>query len=94
MSARPLAICLAGTMNAMVLAYLDAVGDSFVNTATGTLSSVLDVAGAPAQTAKLVKPGDTVVIISYARMPIEEARSFRPRIVFPSEGNRLEKPHS
>ncbi|MFI5046183.1 MAG: PHA/PHB synthase family protein [Acidimicrobiia bacterium] len=29
-----LAICLGGTMNAMVLAYLDSVGDSFVNTAT------------------------------------------------------------
>src|SRR5262245_950948 len=39
------AICLGGTMNAMVLAYLDAVGDKFVNSAT-FLNSAVDYEGA------------------------------------------------
>lgn len=29
--------------------------------------------------------GDVVIVISYARMSLEEARSFRPRVVFPDE---------
>src|SRR5690349_24906959 len=33
--------------------------------------------------------GDVVVIISYASMPFEEAKQFKPSIVFPKEGNRL-----
>jgi aspartate 1-decarboxylase len=33
--------------------------------------------------------GDVVVIISYASMPFEEARNFKPTIVFPKEGNKL-----
>lgn len=33
-------------------------------------------------------PGDVVVIISYALMDFEEARVFKPRIVFPKEGNK------
>lgn len=33
--------------------------------------------------------GDVVVIISYATMPMEEARTFQPWIVFPREGNKL-----
>lgn len=33
--------------------------------------------------------GDLVVVISYARMKPEEAREFKPWIVFPKEGNRL-----
>jgi aspartate 1-decarboxylase len=36
--------------------------------------------------------GDMVVVISYARMPFEEARRFRPSVVFPAEGNRLSSP--
>lgn len=32
--------------------------------------------------------GDVVVIISYATMDMEEARSFQPWIVFPKEGNK------
>jgi len=39
--------------------------------------------------ARKVQPGDTVIIISYARMDFEEARHFTPRIVFPKEGNKL-----
>jgi aspartate 1-decarboxylase len=33
--------------------------------------------------------GDVVVIISYASMPFDEAKVFKPWIVFPKEGNRL-----
>ena len=33
--------------------------------------------------------GDVVVIISYCSMPFEEAKAFKPWIVFPKEGNRL-----
>ncbi len=33
--------------------------------------------------------GDVVVIISYASMPFEEARTFKPWVIFPKEGNKL-----
>lgn len=33
--------------------------------------------------------GDVLVIISYASMGIEEARTHQPKVVFPKEGNRL-----
>ena len=33
--------------------------------------------------------GDVVVIISYASMSFEEAKTFKPWIVFPKEGNKL-----
>ena len=33
--------------------------------------------------------GDVVIIISYAQMDFEEAKSFKPSIVFPKEGNKL-----
>ncbi len=33
--------------------------------------------------------GDIVIVISYAQMDFEEARRFRPAIVFPKEGNKL-----
>ena len=33
--------------------------------------------------ARLVQPGDIVIIMSYASMPIEEARTFKPAIIFP-----------
>lgn len=33
--------------------------------------------------------GDTVVIISYATMNFEEAKKFKPVLVFPKEGNKL-----
>jgi aspartate 1-decarboxylase len=31
--------------------------------------------------------GDIVIVISYARMDIGEARKFKPSVVFPKEGN-------
>lgn len=33
--------------------------------------------------AHLIKPGDTVIIMAYALMTPEEAKAFRPSIVFP-----------
>lgn len=33
--------------------------------------------------------GDLVVIISYARMSFEEARTFKPTVIFPDPSNRL-----
>ena len=33
--------------------------------------------------ARLVQPGDIVIIISYALMSPEEARAFRPAVIFP-----------
>lgn len=40
--------------------------------------------------ARLVQPGDIVIIMSYASMPIEEARCFKPQVIFPDTAtNRL-----
>ena len=39
--------------------------------------------------ARKVQVGDTVIIISYATMDFEEAKTFKPFVVFPKEGNRL-----
>ena len=39
--------------------------------------------------ARKVQVGDTVIIISYALMDFEEAKTFKPTIVFPKEGNCL-----
>lgn len=33
--------------------------------------------------------GDVIIIISYALMDFEEAKTFQPSLVFPKEGNRL-----
>ncbi|RAJ06929.1 L-aspartate 1-decarboxylase [Chitinophaga skermanii] len=39
--------------------------------------------------ARLVSPGDIVIIISYATMDFEEAKKYTPIAVFPKEGNKL-----
>lgn len=39
--------------------------------------------------ARKVAVGDIVIIISYATMDFEEAKSFKPQMVFPDENNRL-----
>lgn len=42
--------------------------------------------------ARLVQPGDIVIIMSYASMPLEEARTFKPTVIFPDTAtNRLVK---
>lgn len=39
--------------------------------------------------ARLVQPDDVVIIMAYAQMTPEEARSFRPSVIFPKAGNTL-----
>lgn len=33
--------------------------------------------------------GDILIIISYAMMDFEKAKTFKPKVVFPKEGNKL-----
>ncbi len=33
--------------------------------------------------------GDVVIVISYARMSFDEAKKFKPWVIFPKEGNRM-----
>jgi aspartate 1-decarboxylase len=39
--------------------------------------------------ARRCQPGDVVIIISYAQMTPEEAKSFSPITIFPDENNKL-----
>jgi len=40
--------------------------------------------------ARLVQPGDVVIIMAYAMMEMEEARTFKPAVVFPDTAtNRI-----
>ena len=39
--------------------------------------------------ARLVQPDDVVIIMAYAQMSPDEARSFSPMVIFPKAGNRL-----
>ena len=39
--------------------------------------------------ARLVQPDDVVVIMAYAQMTPEEAKEFKPAVIFPKAGNRL-----
>jgi aspartate 1-decarboxylase len=40
--------------------------------------------------ARKVQPGDIVIIMAYAMVPIEEANDFKPKVIFPqTETNRL-----
>ena len=39
--------------------------------------------------ARKVQVGDIVIIISYASMDFEEAKQFKPTVIFPTEGNKL-----
>ncbi len=42
--------------------------------------------------ARLIHPGDVVIIMSYARVDFEEAKTFTPRVVFPDTAtNKLIK---
>ena len=33
--------------------------------------------------------GDVVIVISYCTLPFEEAKTFKPWVVFPKDGNKL-----
>lgn len=39
--------------------------------------------------ARRVQVGDVIIIISYASMDFEEAKSFKPSIIFPDPDNKL-----
>ena len=39
--------------------------------------------------ARKAQVGDVVIIISYASMDFEEAKTFRPRLIFPTPDNKL-----
>ncbi|HRH59827.1 MAG TPA: aspartate 1-decarboxylase [Chitinophagaceae bacterium] len=54
---------------------------------TGKRSSGIVCLNGPA--ARKGAVGDVIVIISYATMDFEEAKTFKPWIVFPKEGNKL-----
>lgn len=41
--------------------------------------------------ARKVQVGDVVIVISYATMDFEEAKRFKPSVIFPDENNRLIK---
>ena len=49
-------------------------------------SGVLGINGAAAH---LVHPGDVVILIAYGQMETDEARVFRPNVVFVDKDNRL-----
>jgi len=35
--------------------------------------------------ARKAQVGDIVIVVAYGHMPLEEARSFRPTVIFPDE---------
>ncbi|MFS0781415.1 aspartate 1-decarboxylase [Bacillus sp. 1P06AnD] len=41
--------------------------------------------------ARLVQPGDVVIIISYAMLTEDEVQSHRPRVAIMGEGNKIEQ---
>lgn len=41
--------------------------------------------------ARLCQQGDVVIIMAYAWMDMEEARTFRPALAFPDQNNRITK---
>ena len=49
-------------------------------------SGVIGINGAAA---RLVHPGDVVILIAYGQMESAEAASFRPSVVFVDQGNRV-----
>jgi aspartate 1-decarboxylase len=53
----------------------------------GTRGSGMICLNGPA--ARRVAVGDTVIVVSYASMEFEEAKAFKPWIIFPKEDNSL-----
>lgn len=54
---------------------------------TGKRSSGIICINGPA--ARKAQAGDIIIVISYASMEFEEAKKFKPTIIFPTEDNRL-----
>ncbi len=53
----------------------------------GTRGSGMICMNGPAS--RRVTVGDTIIVISYAHMDFEEAKQFKPTIIFPKEDNSL-----
>ncbi|MBS0409874.1 MAG: aspartate 1-decarboxylase [Proteobacteria bacterium] len=51
-------------------------------------SKVIGVNGAAA---RLVQPGDKVIVVAYCQLPAEEARNYNPNVVLLGEGNTVKK---
>lgn len=49
-------------------------------------SGVISLNGAAARKAQV---GDLIIIVSYASMDFEKAKSFKPAIIFPHQNNKL-----
>ena len=49
-------------------------------------SGVISLNGAAARKAQV---GDLIIIVSYASMDFEKAKSFKPAIIFPDQNNKL-----
>lgn len=49
-------------------------------------SGIISLNGAAARKAQI---GDSVIIVSYASMDFEEAKNFKPSIIFPKTNNQL-----
>ena len=47
------------------------------------------IIGVNGAAARLVQKGDLLIIVSYASMDFEEAKTFVPAIVFPSNNNKI-----
>ena len=54
---------------------------------TGARGSGVVCMNGPA--ARKVQVGDIVIVISYALMELEEAKKFKPSVIFPDESNKL-----
>ena len=53
----------------------------------GTRGSGIICMNGPA--ARHVQVGDTIIIMAFASMEMNEARSFKPKVIFPGEDNSL-----
>ena len=53
----------------------------------GTRGSRMICMNGPAS--RLVQVGDTVIIMAFATMDFEEAKTFKPSVIFPKEDNTL-----
>ncbi|MBV7295925.1 aspartate 1-decarboxylase [Corynebacterium sp. TAE3-ERU12] len=49
-------------------------------------SGIISINGAAA---RLISPGDLVIIIGYGQMEDAEARAYKPRVIFVDENNRI-----
>jgi aspartate 1-decarboxylase len=51
-------------------------------------SGIIGINGAAA---RLVYPGDTIIIIAYGAMDDDEARKFKPNVIFVDDENRIQR---